>query len=394
MRPASCNHPGEGSEEGTLLRLKSTQDECAEALHHDLGEVDFSKVSAVLKTKLLHFKFIKGLGSGGFGAVFMVESDGNDGGQSPFLAVKVEVLKERESPALNGEACVLMKHSRATRDDVPLTKVRNAISLVRTGHRDFFASISLESGKTVNLMCIELLDTETPDKIWKEGAKQLADNLVVTASLRYLILEALHALLYLLQKGIAHRDLKWPHHLGLRHDSKQLVVFDFGMAEQNGTIYESAVKVKKPRQQKPAWPMLTTGCSLVQAETTQLRIGGEQPGTPGFRAPFKAITLELGQRADIWSAAASMTKLIRKGLKSEEFERRLHAVVQRQNFEEFLDFVLEGNDRSRMKVSCHRLLTLAYHMFQSILGKPRLSPVEAITTALFSEFALSYIFED
>jgi serine/threonine protein kinase len=250
-------------------------------------------------------------------------------------------------------------------------------------------------------MCIELLDTDAPKKLRKEGAKQLADNLEVTASLRYLTLEALHATLYLVRKGIAHRDLKWPHHLGRRIGSGQLVVFDLGLAEQNGKSYSSTVRARlgtnKSRQRNSVEPaIIKTGCPRAQADTPQHR---HEAGTPGYRAPFTVDTQELGHFADIWSGAASILRLIRKRTGRDEgrqFEKELHAVVQKQNFDEFLLFVLEGKDRSKMKDSCRRLLKLAFQMFQSTPfdGKPRPTPEKAITTALLSAFALCYIFEE
>jgi serine/threonine protein kinase len=248
-------------------------------------------------------------------------------------------------------------------------------------------------------MCIELLDTENPKAIWKEGAKQLADNLEVTASLRYLILEALHATLYFVQKGIAHRDLKWPHHLGRRIDTGQLVVFDLGLAEQNGKNYSSTVEARaknlKTRQRNSVEPIIKAGCTRAQAETTQHRF---KAGTDGYRPPFEVNTQELGHFADIWSGAASLLRLIRKRTANEarDFEKKLHAVVQRQNFDEFVQFALEGKDQSQMKDSCRRLLKLAFQMFQSTPfdGMHRFTPEKAITTALFSEFALCYIFEE
>ena len=243
VRPASSNHVSEDSEEGTLLRLKSKSDPHADNLHSDLGHANFSTVSAFLKKQLLHIKFLNGLGSGGFGCVFMAQFAGEAelAAEGQFFAMKFEFLKRGSDSALNREARVYIENSRANRDEVPLPKVCNVISGVRGGPRDCWASISLGPETTVNLLCIELLDIEAPKAIWKEGAKQLADNLVVTSSLRYLILEALHAQLYLLQLGIAHRDFKLPHHIGFRHENGQLVVFDFGMAEVEGFCYGTSV---------------------------------------------------------------------------------------------------------------------------------------------------------
>jgi hypothetical protein len=211
MRPTSFNDRSEDSEGGTLMHLKSGNDEFAVELHSTLGDIEFRTLSAVLRKELFGFKFLNGLGSGGFGSVFMSEFACD--AEKHIFATKIEVLDSRHGPALHREACLYNEHSRLTRDDVPLPKLLNMIS-TRARGRNCWASIPLGSERTVNLMCIELLDTETPKAIWKEGAKQIADNFVVTASLRYLILEALHVLLFLIQKGIAHRDLKWPQHLG------------------------------------------------------------------------------------------------------------------------------------------------------------------------------------
>lgn len=388
------------SDEGTLLRLKSKSDVCALDLCSDLGDADFSTVSAVLKRRLLNFQFLNGLGRGGFGCVFMAQLAGD--APQTILAVKIEAWyhdKGSDSP-LSREARLYIEHGRSTRDDVPLPKVCNAFSRVGGAPRDCWASISLGSERTVNLLCMELLDTETPIKIWKEAAKQLDDNLEVTASLRYLILEALHAQLYLVQKGIAHRDLKWPYHLAKRMDGGQLVILDHGMAEQKGRAYDSKVGYKRSRHKNTgaAEPIITTCCPRAPAaDTSQHRFGGDLPGTHGFRAPFKAETLEGGHYTDIWAAGASITRLFRRHRQiGIQFEEQLHAVVQRQDFEEFLNFALEGKDRTQMKDSCRRLLRLAYQMFQSTPfdGRTCRPPDKVIINALFSEFSLCYIYEE
>ena len=398
-QPAPSN---DNVEEGTLQYLLSNSDDCAKVLFQDLDSAEFQTLSIVLGQ--LNLKFMNGLGYGGFGSVFMVS-------HAPSLfAAKLEV-SQRTDCALKREALVYSGRCRANRDDVPLPKICNEISSQKSGGTrkhppNFFASVSLGSGKTVYIMCIELLDVDTPKSIWNEGARHLSQNLEVTASLRYLILDALHATLHLMQKGIAHRDFKWPYHLGLRMNSRQLVVFDLGMAEQNGNTYISGPLGKKSKtsnhkaRQNLVEPIITTGCSHAPADTPQHRFGGDQPGTPGYRAPFKADTQELGHFTDIWSAAASILMLLRKDpeLDGRQFENELHEVVAKQSFDEFLLFALKDKDCSQMKDSCRRLLKLAYQMFQSTpfdrISRPRPPPANAITTALFSEFALCYIYEE
>jgi serine/threonine protein kinase len=182
------------------------------------------------------------------------------------VAAKLEVLDDPDlASALEREAQVYSDFSATTRvEDIPLPKIYNAFCLLAGKNPNFFASVSLGSDVTVKFMCLEYLDVDQPRKIWKVAKDKLADDLEVTASLRYLILDALYALLYLVQKGIAHRDFKLPHHVGFRPHNDQLVVFDFGMAEVDGIAYGRSVS-------RPLTKVNQQGISLgfVAASTTK-----------------------------------------------------------------------------------------------------------------------------
>jgi hypothetical protein len=99
----------------------------------------------------------------------------------------------------------------------------------------------------------------------------------------------------------------------------------------------------------------------------------------------------------MWALAASIVKLFEPKLKSDEFENRLHEVVRKKNFGEFLQFALGERNASQMKNSCLRLLELAYFLFQSTPfdnDNQRPLPLQALTSALVSDFALCFIFEN
>jgi len=378
--------------EGTLQHLYSKQS--SNALHELfelLGSDSFKRLSNILANHS-DFKFIDDLGSGGFGFVFMGRL------ATDMVAAKLEVLeKPNLASTLEREAQVYSAFSASSRvEDIPLPKTFNAFCFPAGKNHNFFASVPLGSGVTVKLMCLEYLDVEKTRKIWKDAEHKLADDLEVTASLRYLILDTLYALLYLVQKGIAHRDFKLPHHVGFRPHNEQLVVFDFGMAEVDGISYGTSVS-------RPPTKVNQQGISLgfVAASTTRIepRFGKDRPGTRGYTAPFVANTLNLGHFTDIWSAAASIVKLFRKCTSDKEgrteFQRSLIEVVRKNDFKEFLRFALEGKDVRKMKTSCRSFLELAYMMFVStpIDGLERPSPKDALSSFLFSDFALCYIYE-
>jgi len=337
-------------------------------------------------------KFDSVLGSGGFGCVF----SGMKGGD--YIAVKFEVLEGSEFSALEREAQVYSQFGPSNRvDDIPLPKTINAISPSAGKNCHFFASVPINPGVfTVNVMCMEYLDIGKVLNIWRDGKAKLADHLEVTAYLRYLILDVLHAMLYLVHKGIANRDFKLPHHVGYRPDSEQLVVFDFGLGEVKGICYGNPEPSIPPNRKQQS-----ISAGIVAASTTRIepRFGRKRPGTRGYRAPFLANTQDLGHFTDIWSAAASILKLFRKCPRdtegSQAYEASLLLVVRKKDFQEFLKFALEGRNVGEMKDSCRRLLELAYSLFQSTPfdGHAVPSPEDALTAALFSEFALCSVFE-
>ena len=344
------------------------------------------------------FQFIDCLGAGGFGRVFMGKLT-TASGANDLVAAKLEVFSaSKRMSSLEREAQVYTAFGATNRvDDIPLPKIFNAICFPAGKNHNFYASVPLFPDYTVNLLCLELLNVDKTREIWKEAKDKLADDLEVTASLRYLILDTLYALLYLVQKGIAHRDFKLPHHIGFRHENEQLVVFDFGMAEVEGFCYGTSVS-------RPPTKINTNGISLgfVAASTTRIepRFGRDRPGTRGYTAPFEAHTQELGHFTDFWSAAASIVQLVRKYPSDKagrtEYQRRLVDVVNKNNFGEFLTFVIEGRDSGKMKESCRRLLELAFMMFRSTpfdrLERP--TPKNALINFLFSEFALCSIYEE
>ena len=223
------------------------------------------------------------LGSGGFGSVFQGRLKSGD----DRVAVKLEVLKASDlESALEREAQVYTAYSPSCRaaDDVPVPKTFATFRSVvgKTSH--FFASVPLGGGVTANLLCLEYLDTETPAKIWKDAKEQLRSDLEVTASVQYLILESLHALLYFVRNGIAIRDFKAPHHVGYRHDG-QLVVFDFGLAEVVGYKYTTS----PTRRRKVTAKTIEVGIEAVSMERTEPRIGCKRPGTHDTEHLFRQI---------------------------------------------------------------------------------------------------------
>ena len=367
-----------------------------DSLFEKLGSDRFQRLSNVLANHS-DFQFIESLGSGTFGFVFMGKL-ANGNGANDLVAAKLEVLDRSDLvPTLDREAQVYYAFGAKNRDDIPLPKIFHAFCFPAGKNANFFASVPLGPDHTVKLMCIEFLNVDKTRTIWKEAKDKLADDLEVTASLRYLILDTLYALLYMVQKGIAHRDFKLPHHIGYRHENEQLVVFDFGMAEVDGFCYGTSVS-------RPPTKVNTNGISLgfVAASKTRIepRFGRDRPGTRGYTAPFEAHTLDLGHFTDFWSAAASIVQLVRKypSDKAEctEYQRRLVDVVKENNFEEFLTFALEGKDLGKMKESCRRLLELAYMMFRSTPfdGREKPPPKKALINFLFSEFALCSIYEE
>ena len=367
-----------------------------DSLFEKLGSDRFQRLSNVLANHS-DFQFIESLGSGTFGFVFMGKL-ANGNGANDLVAAKLEVLDRSDLvPTLDREAQVYSAFGAKNRDDIPLPKIFHAFCFPAGKNANFFASVPLGPDHTVKLMCIEFLNVDKTRTIWKEAKDKLADDLEVTASLRYLILDTLYALLYMVQKGIAHRDFKLPHHIGYRHENEQLVVFDFGMAEVDGFCYGTSVS-------RPPTKINTNGISLgfVAASTTRIepRFGRDRPGTRGYTAPFAAHTMDLGHFTDFWSAAASIVQLVRKypSDKAEctEYQRRLVDVVKENNFEEFLTFALEGKDLGKMKESCRRLLELAYMMFRSTPfdGREKPPPKKALINFLFSEFALCSIYEE
>ena len=340
----------------------------------------------------IHFESL--LGSGGYGSVFKgrLKSEGD------WVAVKLEVLdRTKLDLALEREAKVYNTFSPSCRAaaDVPVPKTFAAFRSAAGKNSHFFASVLLDSEVTANLLCLELLDTETPAQIWKDAKQQLHSELEVTAPVRYLILEFLHALLYYVRHGIAIRDFKAPHHVGYRNDG-QLVVFDMGLAEVVGYKYQSS----PTRRQRKITKGIEVGIEAVSVERTEPRHGQPRPGTHGYRAPFKADTQDLGHFADIWSAAVSIVKLVRECPKDDEgrraFEKSLYDVIRKEKYEDFEKFALEGWGDVEVKDSCRRLLKLAYMMFQSTPfdKSPREPPDKALIAALFSEFALCSIYEE
>jgi len=338
-----------------------------QAIKKQLGGQFFEELDCYLQ-KYCKVELIDQVAVGGNGSIYKGTFVSSSSGSPDLVTVVLKLELESLGNGLSTEIALYSKNESQHRvRDSPFPKVHRVFSKRAD---NFHASVTFGSEK-VNLMCLEFLDIETTQRIWTDARIKLKEELEVTSSLRYLIVDVLHALLSLVQGGVGHGDFKVPHHVGFRYNDGgygPAVLFDFGMAVTS-TSFDSEMRSRS----------------------------GKGAGTRGYRAPLKRDSLALWQYSDMWALAASIVKLFVPKLKSDEFENRLHEVVRKKNFGEFLQFALGERNASQMKNSCLRLLELAYFLFQSTPfdnDNQRPLPLQALTSALVSDFALCFIFEN
>ena len=388
MRPPSP--PLEVSASGTLIGLLLATDKdghdhvehlCKIINKTSSDHTSFSKRFAKLNH---HIELDRGLGHGGFGTVLSCKVS------EERAALKFEVGNSNQPSCLEHEAIVyhLYSGNAMLNPECPFPQ------LIRAFHskKHCFMTISLGGIEEVRILCIQHVDLE-PQNILQRARTVFHEEYRIEASFRYIVLKLLYASLYLVQHGVIHLDFKVSH-LAFRSLTSDLVFVDWGMAVIKDRKYKNKDDMRNVSKRAKCCDV-SYGLTGLGPQAVLPRFALDRPGTRGSRPPRNlGCTFDGSCRAFIWQLAVVIFELFRAVPfgrdAAEQYEKQLYEAVERNGFDAFMVFALDGkkcpNDTVR------HLLEFVHDLFQDSLSEKR--PVDIITHGLMSEFALAYISEE
>ena len=334
-------------------------------------------------------KFDYALGNGSFGTAFLCTVSTDQGPQAAVL--KLEVADRHGPSCLVNETVVYQTHGGfvARNHENPVPLLKRALNISRTDH---FMTIPIDDGrKAVNILCIERVDTMGPHRIFETARAVFAGENRIDASYRYIVLKLLYSLLYMVQRGVIHLDLKLAH-LGFRPCTRELLFLDWGLSVLEGKAYKE--KDKTNMGSKRARLSMDHSFGLPRGNLVLTQFARDQPGTPGSRPPFsRKGEYKQSCLAAIWQIAVMIFELFKpvpdRREPSENYENMLNEAVVAKDFEAFVAFALGGKECP--DVTCRQCLELVHDLFQGAMSN--MDPVKIATQAILSEFALGHIAE-